>query len=545
MVHSRIQNFIICMYCGLLFVSLFFAPSMHVFEFVQFAILGAAILTVFILAPAQFSRSWLRVSILTLGLGYILYMCDPAVNGDFFFTGERAPVFNLYRIISSGILLITALVTGIALLRKEDGRTQFATQWKKYNMYVAGVIIGLMVATIALELLSLSKTNITWVYAVLRGTKYIDYFLIYVIVISAFPPETEDAGKQTRVHILLYMFLSACAFVTLIGAGKATQAYSYVRIPEFESHAKKKRWFPNDTSEMRQKLLRVFSLNSREALLIYEAGYHAGKKELEKSQKALQKADPFSRYSLEEKRVEQYISTGVIEPTIPLLDSFPSDYTFASYTTQELVYAVQDILSSPPVPNYAYYAAGVLSLRCGVYTQSQIYLSGYLQTYSNHANAVYFYHYHNTNALTAYSSLRLPFPHWFTTPVAEKKIEMDDNALRLMYNQHVKGTAWLLPGKYEVQIWAKDSGTPYSEVKDTHFDPTCKARVWVGNDDFYTLNILSTNGQFSPYVHTIKVNEPRVQISLEFINDTYDDEHGWDRNLSVSHIDFIRKDGDL
>lgn len=541
---ARLQNIVITLFVVLALVSLRYCAYVQLLDYMRFFVLGMTILLVYVTMTARFSTSYFCLALLAAGYAYLIYLCDGAVNGSIFFTHIRAPVFNTYRVISLVLLFGATIAMIITIVPDADRRTQFMAAWRKRDMYVAITLAALMAATVALEILQTDTLKSSIYEAFLRGTKWIDYFLVYILVVTAFSPETEKDTPTHRVRLLLFVLLGTCGFVSMVAAGKASAAYVGTRVPHFPTERRLNLWFPSFPEEVREKFLSVFSLNSREALLIYEAGYRAGKQEHEEAQEILQRVQRIGRPTLTEKQIEIYVAQGDFSALIPVLDSFPFDYTFSPDTMQKLLPAIQQYVSSPPVSTPLLYVAGILAHRSGHADDAQAYLTAFLHTHTNHANALFFYHTGDPTALSQYPRVTLPARHWLATPDTTKPLEYDGSAIQMMYNQHVEGHVWLTPGRYTMTIWARDSGTPYEVAKDTPFDPTCKARVWAGNT-FFTLDILSTNRQFLGFSRSLDVTAPPTHIIIEFINDMFDATHGWDRNLSISHIDFIRENGDL
>jgi hypothetical protein len=96
---------------------------------------------------------------------------------------------------------------------------------------------------------------------------------------------------------------------------------------------------------------------------------------------------------------------------------------------------------------------------------------------------------------------------------------------------------WSSISRYEVSLWARDDGSLLPPEQHKQFNPACKTRLWVGRN-VAAFSVYSTNRVFDAYTMQADVNAQPVTVVLEFLNDVYDNEHGWDRNLSVSHLSF-------
>ena len=111
----------------------------------------------------------------------------------------------------------------------------------------------------------------------------------------------------------------------------------------------------------------------------------------------------------------------------------------------------------------------------------------------------------------------------------------------LLYNLAARGIVWVPTGTYEITMWARDDGTPWERASVSGFDPACKARVTAGDTTAH-FTVLSTNRAFAPYQMRALVQSVPDRIIIEFTNDSTDPGRGWDRNLSVSHIELTRQD---
>jgi len=109
-----------------------------------------------------------------------------------------------------------------------------------------------------------------------------------------------------------------------------------------------------------------------------------------------------------------------------------------------------------------------------------------------------------------------------------------------MYNQQVRGLAWLPTGSYDAVVWARDEGTPWETAQACAFDPSCKMSVWLDRTSAQ-FTVLSTNRTFLPFTFSADILGVPSALTIEFTNDQHDQARTLDRNLAVSRVEFIRR----
>ncbi len=533
---NRPENIVLWLLVGILVISLPFCFKLLLVEYVRLFILGTALALVCVTFPRAFQDSYYRMCFLAGAYAYTLWLLDPAVNGVAFF-GQGAKAFNTYRILSLLILLAATVVWVFPLVTRKEAFAGFMSRFTQADGYVlVGICcVGLMFTV--MESVRAMKGGGGLADGLMRGTKFIDCALAYLLVVRC--SQSNATAERRRVYTLAISFLAFCVFASLVGAGRAAAAYHVARIPP-KMDVSKGLERRNKLKTLRENLLRVFSLNSREALIVYEAGYRAGREEWEASLKQLEKKSPFPRLGVEEAALTAELASGRHREAVRRLEAMPASYIVGTYPSQQFVTTVLDILRNASVKPEMYYLAGLMAMHTGRNDEMEKYMTEFLSSAPNHANATYFLNKGVVRRLRAFSLFEMPARGWLEPRSIEKAVEEGDNHITIVYNQHVEGTLWLLPGKYEVTVWARDDGTTLDNARASGFDPTCKARVWIGRT-FYGLRVLSTNRTFCAYTFDTNIEKPPTDVVIEFTNDTYDQSRGWDRNLSISRIEFRRK----
>ena len=531
MKRTPLEKTIMWLMVSLLAVSLLFCLNLLVVEYIRILILGMSLAIICITFPGEFQKSYARVCLIAGAYAYVLWLFDPAINGVAFF-GEGAKALNFYRITSLGILLIATILWLFPLLTRKISYKEFAGKFTKNDLYVfIGILsIGGMLAL--MEMARAHTANTSVVDAALKGTKLIDCALVYILILRG--TADNELSEKKRIYTLLYAFLFFCVFTSLVGAGRTAVAYYTVRIPpkieKSSGAARQKRLL-----ELREKLLRVFSLNSHEALIVYEAGYAAGQKRWGESLGKLNKASKIPRLAIEEEKLMAEIKMGLYSKAIQRLEKMPKQYRFSSINSAEIVADLLTKLKSKNASSADYYLAGLFYMHLGNNKEAKKYLTESLSNFTNNANALYFLYNGNKEKLKSYNTFEMSAAGWLHPRSADKSVEKSGDILTIVNNQQVEGKLWVKPGDYKITIMARDAGTPYEKAKASGFDPACKIRVWVDNT-FESLRVISTNRDFNAYTFNAKIEKEPSDVIIEFTNDTYNNSRGWDRNVSISRI---------
>jgi len=531
------EKIIVWLMVSLLVISLLFCLNLLIVEYIRILILGMALAIICITYPGEFQKSHLRVGFIAGAYAYALWLFDPAVNGVDFF-GEGAMVFNFYRVVSLSILLFATAIWLFPVLTRKVLFKNFLAKFTQGDMYV---LIGILSVGILLTLMEIvraynDKTSI--VEAALKGTKLIDCALVYILIMRGVLSNGGFSEKK-RVYTLLYAFLFFSVFTSLVGAGRAAAAYYNVRIPEkLEKSIGTAR--QRKLIKLRENLLRIFSLNSHETLVVYEAGYAAGRKQWKESLDKLNKASKIPRIAIEEEKFIAEIKNGLYSDALLRLEKVPLNHRFSSFHSDEIATDLLKKLKSKNVDNIDYYLAGLFYLHLGNKKEAVKYFEEFLLTSSNSANALYFLHDGNEINLKNYNTFEMPAAGWLHPRTADKAVEQSGDIITIVNNQQIEGKLWIDPGKYKVTIMARDAGTSYEKAKSSGFDSTCKIRVWIG-EKFESLRVISTNRTFNAYSFEAEIKNVPSDVIIEFTNDTYNKSRGWDRNVSISRVTFSRE----
>ena len=518
---------------SMLAISLFFTFHLLVVEYIRILILGMSLAIVSITNANALHKSHVKVYLVAGAYAYVLWLLDPAVNGVAFF-GEGAQAFNFYRVVTLSILIVSTVLWLFPLITRKISFKDFFSNFTKTDFYILIGILSVGILFMLMESARAITEKTSVVEAVLQGTKFIDCALIFFLILQG-SFEENKVGKK-YIYTLLYAFLFFAIFTSLVGAGKAAAAYYTARIPKkLEKSLGATR--TKKLLMMREKLLRVFSLNSHEALVVYEAGYAAGQKNWRKSLDKLKEAEKFPKKTVDEEKLIALLNTGENSKALQLLEAFPRDYKFKISNAKNEINKFTSKLRKDNFPLECYYLSGLLYKHLGEREESEKYLKEFLAGSSSNANALFFLYNGNSQDLQKYPVVEMPAAGWLHPRTSEKAIENNGNIITLVNNQQIEGKLWINPGKYSVTILARDAGTPYEKAKESGFDPTCKLRVWI-NDHFETLRVLSTNRMFNAYSFEMEIKKNPTDVVIEFTNDTYDKNRGWDRNVSISKITF-------
>ena len=522
---------------SLLAVSILFCLNLLVVEYIRILILGMALAIVCITYPGEFQKSHVRVGFIAAAYAYALWLFDPAVNGVAFF-GEGARVINFYRIVSFSILLSATVIWLFPVATRKVSFKDFLFKFTQGDKYILIGILSIGVLLTLLEIVRAYNEKTSIIEAALKGTKLIDCALVYILIVRGIVTDRSFSEKK-RIYTLLYAFLFFSVFISLVGAGRAAVAYYRVRVPEKVMKAtgitRQRRLI-----KLRERLLRIFSLNSHETLVIYEAGYAAGRKQWEASLEKLNEASKIPRSAIEEEKFIAEIKNGLYSKAIRRLEKMPLNHKFASFHSAEIITDLLEKLKSSKVDNIDYYLAGLFYLHLGNNKASKKYFEEFLSASSNSANALYFYNDGNEKRLEEYDTFDMPAAGWLHPRAADKAVEKSGDIITIVNNQQIEGTLWMNPGKYKVTIMARDAGTSYEKAKASGFDSACKIRVWI-DDTFKSLRVISTNNTFKAYTFEAEIKNVPSDVIIEFTNDTYNKSRGWDRNVSISRVTFSRE----
>jgi len=518
-------------------VSLVFSTHLLLLEYVRFLVFGVALALVFVALHDTFMQRYACLCMLAGGYAYMVQALDPAVSGVALFS-TPAPALNPYRVISLAIVATAALWWLVCAVRTAESWIDWLADFAPRDRYALGALFACGIVLALLDVLRALDTQTSLVQALLRGTKWVDWCCIYLAIVCG----CRDTPRASRhnPHVLIYTFLTFCGAVSVLGGLRATQAYYQARIPEKIDTVQGSRRLQLLMSSVtpREQLLKVFSLNSREALLVFEAGYYAGLEDREKYRARLRSLQTFPRRAVQEIDVVEELSDGNYAAAVRALEQFPLDYQF-SPLSQERARGIMANLDWAVSGSIVDYVRGLLALRCGEYTNAARFFAQYTALVTNHANAAYFLRATGgtTNAYPAVTVL--PAPGWLESITPGKPVLETSEHVTLLYNQAARGIVWAPTGTYAVTVWARDDGTPFERARATGFDPACKMRVTAG-DSTASFTVLSTNRLFVPCTFiTHMLNEPERML-IEFTNDSNDPGRGWDRNLSVSHVEFTR-----
>lgn len=531
MKRTPLEKTIMWLMVSLLAISLLSCLNLLIVEYVRILILGMSLAIICITFPGEFQKNYVRVCFIAGSYAYILWLFDPAINGVAFF-GEGAKAFNFYRVVSLGIILIATVLWILPLLARKISYKEFASKFTQNDMYV---LIGILSVGVMLTLMEIArayteKTSV--VEAILKGTKLIDCALVYILILRG--TADNEFSEKKRVYTLLYAFLFFSVFTSLVGAGRAAAAYYTVRTPpkleKSKGPTRQRRLL-----QLREKLLRVFSLNSHEALIVYEAGYAAGQKQWGESLEKLNKASTIPRLAIEEEKLMAEIEMGLYSKALQRLEKMPKHYRFSFFKSDKIVADLLTKLKSETASSADYYLAGLFYLHLGNRKEAEKYFTESLSNFTNNANALYFLYDGNKTKLKSHNTIEMPAVGWLHPRTADKAVTKSGGILTIVNNQQVEGKLWVTPGDYKMTIMARDSGTPYEKAKASGFDPACKIRVWADNT-FKSLRVISTNGVFNAYAFDVKIENEPSDVIIEFTNDTYNNSRGWDRNVSISRI---------
>lgn len=515
------------------------ACSMHLLllEYLRFLVLGVALALVFVALHDTFMQRYACLCLLAGGYAYMVQALDPAVSGVAIFS-TPAPALNVYRVVSLILVATAAVWWLIRAVRSAGSWATWLAELDWRDRYALGALFALGMLLMVLEVLRAVTTHTSLAQAVLRGTKWIDWCCIYLAIVCG----AREAPRAPRhhSHLLVYTFLVFCGAVSVLGGLRATHAYYQARIPKKidSAHGRRREQLLRGALMPREQLLKVFSLNSREALLVFEAGYYAGVEDRENYYARMRALQKFPRLALQEIDVMQQLTDGHYLAAVRALEHFPVTYQLSPLNQQR----ARDILAAMDwagIGSIGDYLRGLLLLRCGDPSNAAPLFAQYIAHTTNHANAAYFLR--ATGGTTAPYPVvsRLPASGWLQSVSPGKPLRETASHVTLLYNLTARGVVWVPTGAYTVTVWARDDGTPALQARAAGFDPACKVRVTAGDSTAY-FTVISTNRAFAPYSFTTHIAHEPDRFLFEFTNDFNDPSRGWDRNVSISHVEFIR-----
>ncbi|MCX7846439.1 MAG: hypothetical protein N2595_00175 [bacterium] len=538
MAERRSQSYVTSLFIALAAVSLAWSTHLLLLEYLRFLIFGIAIALVFIALNERFMKHYASLCLLAGGYAYMILALDPAVNATTLFH-TPAPPWNTYRLISLGLVATAALSWVRRDRRTAESWAEWLDAFAPRHRYALAIVCTIGALHLLLELLRALDADMSILQAVLRGTKWVDWACVYLAIVCGCGPSTSQVPKHP--NLLIYTFLTFCGAVSLIGGLRATHAYYQARLPEKIDRLQGSRRIELllNTVTPREQLLRVFSLNSHEALLVFEAGYYAGLEDREKYRARFRQLAKYPRRALQEIDVMEQLSDGNYAAAVRALEQFPLTYQFSILNRERAQQILANLAWAEP-GSVADYVRGLLTLRCGEPVAAARALAQYALRTTNYVNPSYFAR--ATGGLTdAFPEVSvMPAAGWLASLSPSKPLQEQPDHVTLLYNMSASGIVWLPTGAYRVTVWARDDGTSVDKARASGFDPACKLLVTVGDSTaFYT--VLSTNRAFLPFTCATQIHTEPARITIEFANDYSDLSRGWDRNLSISHVEFHRQ----
>ncbi len=493
-----------------------FGTRLLLTDYIQLMIFGIIMSILYVAFTNNFEQNYFRMLYIGIAFSFLVSIFDK-------------PELSFIHFFLTAILIFALMIWISPLLLKKTSLKSFFRSYNKRDVYFLLIILSI----------SLIFFGIKTAYNIREGKplcskdflciKYLNYAIIYLLIVKPVCPEISP--EKFRVKFMIFSFLVSIAVITIIGSTKALKAYSVVRAtPEFTQTL--------NENNYREKLLRVFSINSQEAFLLYKAGYNAGMQNWKQSLELLDSTDSYERLTVQEAKLNTAIAGKDFDAAINLLERLPDNYKFenSSVISQLFLNAYAESKGKFNEPKL-HYLGGLLSFHCSLPRKSEDYLTEFLHYYPQHANAVFFVNQTKKTKSNTNNIYNMPANGWLKSKSAEKTVVNNKNYLTIVYNQHIEGKLWLRKGKYKVSVFARDDGTTIESARQTKFDPACKMRVWVGNSSF-DFKVFSENKKFTDYSLDVTISQIPVDVIIEFTNDIYDETKKWDRNLSISHLEF-------
>jgi len=533
---TLVQNIMVGVLLGVLVLSVGMSGRLLLVEYARLVIVGLTLAVVYVSMARTFDTSYSCLCLLAGGVMYVILACDPALNGLALF-GKAAAAMNGYRVATLALLVLGAFVFLLPLLQGEAVPELWRTRFSTTDVYALTLLaIGWFGWTGLEVMLALSRKS-GIVEGVLRSSKCVDLALVYLLIVCGL--REEQPARPLLVRTILFSVMALCALTTIVGAARVTQVFYMTRItPRLDTVVGAKREL--ELHKLRDGLQRVFGLDSREAMLVYEAGYADGAHRYRAYADCLRLLSQTTRDGLREAALGQELQAGNYRRAIWSLEAMPAAVQLSAFTqerSRDIAACLQSAMGSP----LAHYLAGLLAWRNQDTNNAVASLGFFLTQVSNHFNALYVQH---VCAPTQYPAPRagtLPAPGWFESQSDGKAFMEQADYVTLVYNQQVTGHVWAPTGMYDVVVWARDDGTLFADAQASRFDPSCKGTLLVGATR-YALQVCTTNRVFLPYRFRVPIAAQPTPVVLEFTNDIFDGARGWDRNLSIARIDLQRID---
>jgi hypothetical protein len=521
---------------GVVVVSLAMSGRLLLVEYARLVIVGMTLAVVYASMVRTYDASYSGLCLMAAALMYVVLACDPALNGLALF-GKAAPALNGYRVVTLALLAVGVLVLLVPLVQGEDAATQWRALFGAADVYALTLLaIGWFAWTGLEVMLALSRRGDV-VEGVLRGSKCVDLAAVYVLVVCGL--RQDQPQRPVLVRTVLFSILALCAMTTIVGAARATNVFYTARIAEHVdtlTGAKRE----SELRKLRDGLQRVFGLDAREAMLVYEAGYADGARRYRAYHELVQQMARTTRDGLREAALGQELQAGNYRRAIWTLEAMPARVELSAFTqerSRDIAACLQSAMGSP----LAHYLAGLLAWRNHDTNTAVVSLGFFLTQVSNHLNALYVQHACAPQTYPAPRQGSMPATGWLESQSTGKAFVEQADYVTLVYNQRVTGHLWVPTGTYDVVLWARDDGTLFGDAQASRFDPSCKGTLTI-DATRHAVQVCTTNRVFLPYRFRVPVTAQPALFALEFTNDIFDGARGWDRNLSVARIDVTRVD---
>ncbi len=527
-----VQKIMVGMLLGVLALSLCMSGRLLLVEYVRLVIVGVTLAVVYVSMARTFDASYSCLCLVAGGVMCVILACDPALNGLALF-GKAAAAMNVYRVATLVLLVLGVLAFLAPELQSKAAPELWRARFGTADVYALTVLAIVWFGWTGLEVMLALSHRGSVVEGVLRSSKCVDLAAVYLLIVCGL--RAEQPTRMVLVRTVLFSVLALCALTTIVGAARVTQVFY---LPRLDMPVGTKREL--ELRKLRDGVQRVFGLDPREAMLVYEAGYADGAHRYRAYADYLHMLSQTTRDGLREAVLGQELQAGNYCRAIWTLEAMPPTLQLSAFT-QERSRDIATCLQSASGNPLAHYLAGLLAWRNQDTNNAVVSLGFFLAQVSNHFNALYVQH---TCAPTQYPAPQagtIPARGWFASQADGKAFVEQADYVTLVYNQRVTGHLWAPTGMYDLVVWARDDGTPFADAQATRFDPSCKGTLTVGVTR-YALQVCTTNRVFLPYRFRVPITAQPMPVVLEFTNDSFDGARGWDRNLSIARIDVQRVD---
>jgi len=533
---TLVEKIMVGVLLGVLVLSACMSGRLLLVEYARLVIVGLTLAVVYVSMARTFDASYSCLCLMAGGVMYVILACDPALNGLALF-GKAAPAMNAYRVATLALLVLGVLAFLVPLLHNEAAPELWRARFGTADVYALTLLAIVWFGWTGLEVMLAVSRKGDVVAGVLRASKCMDVAAVYLLIACGL--RTEQPLRPVLVRTVLFSVLALCALTTIVGAARVTQVFYLARLaPRLDTLAGAKR--EQELHKLRDGLQRVFGLDMREAMLVYEAGYADGARRYRAYADYLQLLSQTTRDGLREAALGQELQAGNYRRAIWTLEAMPPTVQLSAFTqerSRDIAACLQSAMGSP----LAHYLAGLLAWRNQDTNNAVASLAFFLTQVSNHFNALYVQHACAPTQYPAPQAGSIPAPGWFASQSAGKAFVEQADYVTLVYNQRVTGHLWAPTGMYEVVVWARDDGTLFADAQSARFDPACKGTLMVGATR-HALQVCTTNRAFLPYRFRVPITAQPTPLVLEFTNDIFDGARGWDRNLSIARIDVQRID---